>query len=905
MNTRTLFSRRLPIMRGAVLLALLSALNVAGCSTHVGEHTGVAPQAIITPIGNIPTSAAGANPVTITVRSGADVVMSAKDSNGYGFALTGFQWKQTSGPPLPGLPDPGALLYRSADTVSFRAPQVTSATPLGFAVTVTNEQGASSTTSITVTVEQANDPNQFLIAPNPAVPGHANRFVLAVTTLDGFGTTASAPLTADVPVCLQIARQISYLGRDATTHTTPAGSLSPVQADTAWSAGTVVAGAQPAADADIQNAVQSYSNPRAVFEIPTFNDEDLFALYNQPSNAQLSLQLVPSDVDSATLSLAIGATPGSCDGTKSAPALANRPLIVAILDSSGQVVQHSSAGAALRVTADSLLGSLGTQPIQTAESARAYYSAIDPNAFTSTDSKSTFTGWLTANCFDPASSDYGTGAAGTNGAHAVYTNNYDLGFGRDMYFIACTADHKDANGSVTAHKGDMASVVINYPSLEQTALKDGQIIAVAMEYSAAADGSGRRFPKFYVYAPDDRTGDLKRVLSANFDRRGHKYVPGACTVCHGGNLPSLPPGFTGPGASGGAACAAGSAFDLSACYPLIHDPTTAPTSTCTPTSGSSGCLAAGDVDSAFLLWDADAFLYSAAPATANQDPAFKGNLVGPAPYTRQAQEPAIRALNMLAHATFQPEIETVPNGGTSSVQVDRFAAARTLVEQWYGGSGFPQSTYADFTDASPPAGWKAQSSKTPLYQGVFARNCRTCHTVNADPTKQFSGLLPNLTGDGYPLFVNTFTKTPQLGQSYVFQKGIMPMARLTMDRFWINFTAAADPSQAGAGILAADLGLSGSAMILGTPHPLVTASINGNNAAVEASLSCGATSSNTLGRNDTVRLSGAPSDFALSNAWTLTYTSCDPRFASKAALVGKQTSEAAFSPDRLGCTRRR
>src|SRR6185369_7844851 len=96
---------------------------------------------------------------------------------------------------------------------------------------------------------------------------------------------------------------------------------------------------------------------------------------------------------------------------------------------------------------------------------------------------------------------------------------------------------------------------------------------VAMEYRAAPDGSGRRFPKFYIYAPDDRTGELNRVLSANFDRRGQKFLPGACTACHGGNLPSLPQTFVGPSMTAGlaqpTACAAGASFDTNACYPLV------------------------------------------------------------------------------------------------------------------------------------------------------------------------------------------------------------------------------------------------------------------------------------------------------------------------------------------------
>jgi len=166
-------------------------------------------------------------------------------------------------------------------------------------------------------------------------------------------------------------------------------------------------------------------------------------------------------------------------------------------------------------------GPAPTSQYETADTARAYYDAIDPSG-----AKKTLSGWLTANCFDASAADYGADA------HAVYTNNYDLGFGRDMYFAACTAGGP-------GKPGDMAWIVFNYATVEATASKLNPIIAVAMEYSAATDGSNptRRFPKFYVFAPNDRDGSFERVLTSNFDHRGEKYVPGTCIACHGGVLP--------------------------------------------------------------------------------------------------------------------------------------------------------------------------------------------------------------------------------------------------------------------------------------------------------------------------------------------------------------------------------
>jgi hypothetical protein len=896
----------------AALTVLGAILLSVGCSSKIGSNGSASgasgPRAVITPIGQIPTSAAGVDPVTITVRSGADVVLSAKESDGGAAALTQFTWSKVSGPNLPRSPDPGALTYRNNNTVSFTVPQVTSASdPIKIQLTIKTSNGGTASANAVVNILPADDQNRFLIPPQTAASASDNHFVISVLSSDGLGTSTANPLPDARPACIQVARQITYTARDGTQHTTPAsgsGSLTPLHADVTWAQGTVVTPTH--GDSDIDDAVQSYTNPRASFVIPSVNDEELFELYNQPPT-QPGSQLVPSDIDSASLQLSVQAVPGTC----ASPTGAASSLTVALLaqtDSSDarlHVIQHSTAGSTLSLDADVLRTSLGTQPVQTKASARAYYQAIDPSAYTDHDSKATLSGWLTANCFDPKSADYGTGKAAANGAHGVYTNNFDLGFGRDMYFIQCTADQQDQYGNTTAHAGDMASVVINYPTLEQAALKDSPIIAVAMEYSAAPDGSGRRFPKFYIYAPDDRTGELNRVLSANFDRRGQKFLPGACTVCHGGNLPSLPQTFVGPSMTAGlaqpTACAAGASFDTTACYPLVADPTS--TATCNQATGSNGCLAAGDIDSAFLPWDADAFLYSDAASTANRDPAFLGTLIAKTAFTRQAQEPNLKALNRLAYATWQPEIEAI---GLNKVPIDRYAAVRTLVEQWYGGSAFPNATYTDLSGDSIPPGWKNQPAATPIYHEVFARNCRTCHMVNANPQVQFSGFNDpdagghNLAGDGYTLFNSSFTQTTKLGQSYVFQQGIMPLARLTMDRFWVDFANPTEPAKSSAALLASALNLSGTNATLGAPLASVTTTIGTSSAPAESDLTCSSTTQNAITRGDTIRLSADSSNFAANPTWNLSYSSCDPKFSSSSVLVGSNTSLGAFNPDKPG-----
>ena len=865
----------------------LVALATVGCGTRVGSSgggsggTGPAPLVVITPIGYKQTSAAGANPMTLTARSGADVTLSAKDSDGGPVALKTFNWSQSGGDvTLPAAPDIGALLYRTSNTVSFRAPQVAAAAKLSFKVVVTNALGGTATGNVDVTVLPANDTDQLLVPPTKPL-----RFEVGVATVDGLDKST---LSGDVPVCVRVSRQVKYASRDGVVHTPVAlPQLASLQADTSWSASANAAAAKDATTStltasSVSAAMQGFSNPRVAFEVPSFNDEELFAMYNQPGGDTATLlpqQLVPSDVDTAQLLLSISATPGSCDGTHAAPDIGTK-LVVAVLDA-GQNTPFWSSGAtnnapatlntdssSAPLTSDTLLASITTNAqIETAESARAYYLALDPDSH-----KTTLNDWLDANCFDHTAADYGVAAAGANGAHAVYTNNFDLGFGRDMYFMKCAATNTSA------------SVVINYASLEQAALKQSPIIAVAMEYGAAAGGANpnHRFTKFYVFAPDDRDGLLKRVGSANFDRRGQKYVPGACTSCHGGTLPVLPANFVSARTP----------------YPVIQDPTldthANPASLCTTTT-PAGCLAPGDVDAAFLPWDLDSLLY------ADTDPAFTGESIPKTGFNRADQEAHLKALNVLAHDTFEPEMEPQTVGATTT-QVDRYAAVRSLVEGWYGGANFPNATYSD---AAPPASWTSwttPSASADLFHNVFARNCRACHSVNPQLNIQFSG------PTGYTDFVNEFVTTigatptggsggQHVGKAYVFQQGYMPGARLTMDRFWVNYdggdsaakTLATHLSQA---IGATDL-LTGSGNAVAPDQPVISVKVNGLPADTTTGLF-------TAARFAGARVEASTSFFATSFQWSLCISPTQGGTCVAAPVIGSTTAAPGIDTSAFG-----
>ena len=742
----------------AVVVASLSA---TGCGTRVGtggtNGGGPPPSAVITPIGY---KATGTSPVAITVRSGADVVLSGKDSDGISVALKTFGWSQTGGPSLPALPDTGALLYRTANTVSFRAPNVTAATKLTFRLTVTNALNTSSTADAQVTVLPSSDANQFLI-PSIVDGPPPQKLEVVVATAEGLTGT-----TANTPVCVKVGRQIQYRGRSQGPQEAPLvadlPSLPQLQADTAWTAAVdTVAAVNGDGSSNLGNAARSHTNPHVVLSIPTLNDEDLFAMFNQPvagetssaSSTRQAKQLLAGDIDSAHVLVSVTATPGSCDGKTTAPALQAKTLVLAVVDNGGldNVVLSNTASAtntavvvnqdasAAALTSDSLTTAVRTTadaPPETLASATAYYKKIDPAS-----TKLTLDQWLDANCFDHTSPDYGTGAAGANGAHSVYTNNFDLGFGRDMYFIKCAADHTDALGNV-AHAGDMASVVINYPSLEQTALKQNPIIAVAMEYSADPGSTGARYTKFYVFAPNQRDGGYTRVSSANFDKRGQKYIPGACLSCHGGKV--------------------------------------------TDTTFANSA----DVDASFMPWDLDALLYS------DTDPSFTGHLIDGAPYTRKTQEPNLQKLNALAWQTWQIP-EPIPTSGTGICAtvsapgcVDRYAAPIALLTKWYGGD--PAATTAHpYDDSKTPDAWviNGQTAPADLYHQAFAHQCRSCHTQLNTAAQQFTD---------YPTFESSYitkdTSATRL-QETVYRKAQMPLARLTADRFWVDYAGGTSPAQ--------------------------------------------------------------------------------------------------------------
>jgi hypothetical protein len=445
-------------------------------------------------------------------------------------------------------------------------------------------------------------------------------------------------------------------------------------------------------------------------------------------------------------------------------------------------------------------------------------------------------------------------------AHAIYLNNYDLGFGRNMY------TRTDSNGNVYAFVG-------NYLTLEGAIRAGTPFATVVMEYSplrAPSDGS-EKFVKFFTYV-DDGSGDSRRVGSLNFDGRGELFTPGNCLACHGG---AKPPGLGELVYDSGC----GNTLDA-ACYTW-------------PAKNRDGVdISDGNLHATFLPWDAGALLFADTDPAITQAPKrFDGLSVADrllrddGDYSRAAQEAQIKKLNEAAYATYC-DASVVPDCATD--------AARRLVEHWYGGLDQDgKLTSAAFDDSKAPAGWRnGETVSTPkptdpgatavnpdtaeaIYHDVFAHHCRMCHTNITDPALRF---------DTYQKLKAEAANGDVIDA--VFHRGVMPAARLTADRFWVSF---ADATPAAAALLAKEVGFEPPSGQLGpTPEARITG-LGG-----------------TVARNATVRFSGADSLLASSFAWAVEYAppaslSGDADLAAfKPALVGAANSQLAFAATKSG-----
>ncbi|HKE94898.1 MAG TPA: hypothetical protein VKB34_11365, partial [Povalibacter sp.] len=750
----------------AAIVASVSLLAAAcGGLSDVGHQDNAkAPPTAVAAVLNQPFTRDANGKVSTRVRSGTQVFLSGKDSDGAVAPILRFVWQQTSVSQVNRV----TMVTRNANTVSFAAPMVPQDTQLHFQLTVTDANGSTDTRDVDVTVIAIADSNHFL---SYDLTTSQQLRLAAITSRDVSPAELAAAGGQDVSFEITVRQLVDY--------TTPGvdGPYLPLSSKTLTGKWLASYGASHDCDAAVDSR-----NPLFQIDVPAVNLDDIIAAVDP---ADLAAKPNPALVDQYRLKAEVsirvtgGALPGDVQPIVCAPDVAPPAAPAVLAKTTGLRAKRLSketdtASGKLELTRDEMLGTASVT-LDTPESTRAYYAAIDPQ-----QQRTSLLDWLKVTGFVAGTStsvSWADVAAGSS-AHATYTNNFDLGFGRDMYARvgACSDGAAPQLGQPLdiARVGncDISAVVINYASLEGASKKLNPVLAVAMEYAATAGSAGRRIVQFYTFAPDLASGQFLRVLSANLDGRGEKFMPQVCTVCHGGTPGGLDPG--GAYRNG------------------------------------------GDISATFLPWDLDAFLYADTQG-ANSDASYGDDTLRSG-YTRAAQAEGLRKLNQVAYLTYRDA--TRPN---------RFLLERQLVEGWYGTqAGPPARAFAsnDFNGQYTPPGWSPNgvdgmantaddnpATATALYHDVFAHYCRACHVAHAPSANATGASLESIVDNGTtynkcdndspatePKWVGIpnqlpmacyrqFIESRNLAQR--LSQGRMPFARLTMDRFWVGPSASA------------------------------------------------------------------------------------------------------------------
>lgn len=665
-----------------------------------------------------------------TTRSGSEVILSGKDSDSTAAPLLDFEWVQISGPTV-------VLFERDLTSRSFTAPDT--ASTLEFELSVTDANDRTTSDRVLIDVEEIGDVNQFL-----RDPGVNEVFFLFVSP------AAEGPVAATTSYTLTVTPVVYWTGRDQVERSR---ALDPI----------FVVSDQIDADFEAPSDPVDPSQESYAIPIPLLDADEVNQFFQGVDrggrleqeriiDATVELEITLTGVEgSANLQVFVAAARSQTEWPIPAALLffeampAMLPL-GAILDESQNTFALDLEKLRQQIVAESK------------GSAASYIACIDPDG-----DSATLNGWLAqAGFLDPANAD--------SIVNAKYLNNYDLGFGRDMFL------RQDEEGNVFSY-------VVNYPGLEALLKGQGDFATVVMEYSAAPVGDcasptfspAEKIVKFYAYAPNSLTGVLERTLSQNFDGRGERFLPGVCTACHDG-----------------------SQANIAAFNPV--DPTTGLARTRDEILASSTNL-----NATFIPWDLDSMLYArAASAPDLVDPSLNQSEFSDAQLdsaSLEAQQSAFRALNEGVLRTYV--------GSTADLQ--RAEAPLRLIHGWYGESNLasPIEVNAvedlsrlpavDFDGSYVQPGW---TSEIALYRDVYARYCRLCHTQQDRLSVNF---------DSYEKFINA----PKL-EDYIFDQGRMPDARLTMDRLWVDF----DGDLSGAEILRehlADLGRDVAGRVPGQP----------------------------------------------------------------------------------------
>lgn len=627
-----------------------------------------------------------------SARANTQVILTGKDSSSDYAPILEFEWKQISGTPTV------TLIERTTAAVAFDAPNVADSASLVFELTVTDANGSTDTDSLTIDIAPIADGGRFLVDPNN--PDSELRILAA---LQGGDTTG----TSEQSITIEVITTVFYTNREGEPdqlliNTQTLNALFPANFSPAIGYQPITEPRNPIItaelvplDADDINQNYQDDNRQRRLEVYNISTAYLQIQINVVDNSGVDFELFALDADGNAIDgndIVATSNNDSTAGTNKSTHYGSASIAVA---PNGALLQTWNNEFSASLLTTNILDELN---LENAVTAANYYALIDPGA-----QRSTLSGWLLYAGFVDAA---GNTISDPNNAHALYLNNYDLGFGRDMNL------RKDENGNVYTY-------VTNYPTLEAGLEGRLDFAVVAMEYSENPDPNGpEKIVKFFGFVPDERTGEYIRVGSLNFDGNGEKFVPGVCTVCHQSN----------------------------------------------PGSRKFTDVADADLNATFIPWDLDSLLYTHANNPNLIEPTLNTENFDDATieqFSMESQEEEFRKLNLGALATYLTDPE-------------RHALSIQLVHGWYGDPDVnlpvDQLPEANFDGSFVQAGWVGQEE---LYHDVFARTCRICHTQLDSPTTDF---------DSYDEFINKSNLV-----NYVFERGIMPMARLSMDRFWVDF----------------------------------------------------------------------------------------------------------------------
>lgn len=711
-----------------VLIILLMTMWLASCDgkSNVGKQKKAAPIASVTVLAAVKSDG------VFKVRAGSDILITGKDSDGIDAPILTFTFtiKGVTGDDLSIEQVDALLLEKTNNTKLFRTPKVTTETTIEFELTVTDSDNVSASDTLILSIIPIADADSFLMQKALSNSKHDQYELVAALALPS-GEVSGAdfeilietiaewdprePL-ADCKFGVNENRCQAIIGTETLNGDWPIGFL--------------------AEDVNAIEPTIAAFNPHYIIDIPIVDIDKINQNFEQ-SNREKRIELAAASNVSLMQRFSFISAGNS-----------SQLILLDPNNDNSDLLTLSNSDESMLLDVDLIRQNVASE---SKLSATAYYQLIDPR-----NEKTTLESWCTVNGFIDQLGDP------VEGVHAVYTNNYDLGFGRDMYMR-------------TDSCGNVFSFVENYPSLENAIQHRNKFATVAMEYSplnTPTDGTcsiDKKIVKFYAFVPDEITGLNVRSTSMNFDGRGDKFLPGVCTSCHGGATDGLTAMLANISSSNNLA------LELEK---LTEEKK----------------QIAADLDSTFMPFDLDSFLYPETDPSLNQ---ANISAAQHAQFARESQHDQFRSLNKAVLHTYLAN----PN------VADRFEAPIALINSWYDTQiieheGLSSIDNQIFDGSNIVEAWQGESN---LYFNVFARNCRACHF-------QLSTSGNNFDDPSEFISANDDAIRTRLIET-VFQSGVMPLARLTYDRFWVDFNGQTPAAQ----ILQEALGLD-SGIIPGLPN---------------------------------------------------------------------------------------